>query len=77
MSQDYITNPLDSGEILKFRKELEAKVGTVYNTDELKAKFEVIGFCAPYVAVKDRETNKKGSLQFTHLPRFYFNFIAD
>lgn len=60
------------------RAELEALYGQVWSTDELRAsQYEVLGFMAPYVIVKDRETGKKGSLEFQHSPRFYFNYRAD
>ena len=77
MAEDYITNPLDSGQIAEFRKGLEAAYSDVYDMTELKEGFEVLGFLAPYVVVINRETQQKGSLQFTHMPRFYFNFVKD
>jgi hypothetical protein len=46
----------------------------VWNTEELTEEFEVIGFMAPYVIVRRRTDDKKGSLEFQHQPRFYFNF---
>jgi len=59
------------------RKRLESNhgVGNVWNTTELSAKFEVIGFMAPFCVVRDRVTGAKGSVQFQHSPRFYFNFV--
>jgi hypothetical protein len=51
--------------------------GNVWSTDELSTRFEVIGFMAPYCVVKDRQTGKKGSVQFQHSPRFYFNYVED
>lgn len=42
-----------------------------------RAKFKVIGFMAPFCVVEDRQTGKKGSVQFQHSPRFYFNYIED
>jgi len=74
---DYISNPLDSQEIIKFRKELEEKVGTVYNTTEMREAFEPVGFAAPYVVVINKMTQEKGTLEFTHMPRFYFGFVKD
>lgn len=74
---EYIPNQLDSENIAKLRKELEDEVGTVYNTTELKESFEVISFLAPFVVVIKKETQEKGTLEFTHLPRFYFNFVKD
>ena len=58
------------------RARLESLYGkdNVWNTSELSQRFEVLGFMAPYVVVRDRVTNRKGSCEFTHSPRFYFNF---
>lgn len=56
------------------REALEAEYGQVWTTDELSQNFEVIGFMAPLVAVRRRSDGKKGSLEFQHGPRFYFNF---
>lgn len=59
------------------RKRLEARHGKVWNTPELAAVFEVIGFVAPYVVVRRRADGCRGSLEFQHHPRFYFNFVLD
>jgi hypothetical protein len=60
------------------RQLLEDLYGQVWSTDELRAsQWEVIGFLAPYVVVKDKVTGKKGTLEFKHSPRFYFNYQAD
>ena len=32
---------------------------------------------APFVAVRRKSDGAKGSMEFTHSPRFYFNFVAD
>ena len=49
----------------------------VFTTDEVRELFVVHGFLAPFVMVTKKETGKKGALEFTHMPRFYFNFIED
>ena len=54
------------------REALEAQHGQVWNADELSQDFEVIGFMAPFVHRKS--DGVKGSLEFQHSPRFYFNF---
>jgi len=59
------------------REALEAQHGQVWTTDELRQEFEVIGFMAPLVAVRRRSDGRKGSLEFQHNPRFYFNFQMD
>ena len=56
------------------RAALEAQYGQVWNTEELGETFEVIGFMAPLVVVKRKSDGVKGSLEFQHNPRFYFNF---
>jgi hypothetical protein len=59
------------------RAVLEKQYGKVWNSDEIRAEFEVIGFMAPFMVVKVKSSGKKGSLEFQHDPRFYFNFIED
>jgi hypothetical protein len=59
------------------RSRLEARYGKVWDTDELRTEFEVLGFMAPFVVVKRKRDNQKGSLEFQHSPRFYFSFTAD
>jgi len=56
------------------REALEAQYGKVWSTDELAAEFEVIGFMAPLVVVVRKADGVKGSLEFQHHPRMYFNF---
>jgi len=56
------------------RAALEARHGQVWDTSELSEDFEAIGFMAPLVVVRRRSDGKKGSLEFQHQPRFYFNF---
>ena len=45
-----------------------------WNTKELQEDFTVVGFGAPFVVVVRKSDNKKGSLEFTHAPRKYFNW---
>ena len=49
----------------------------VYTTAEMSEAFDVIGFMAPIVVVRRKSDDKLGSLEFTHSPRFYFNFKED
>lgn len=56
------------------REALEAQYGQVWSTDELTEHFDVIGFMAPLVVVRRRSDGRKGSLEFQHSPRWYFNF---
>lgn len=48
-----------------------------WTTQQLQEDFTVIGFMAPYVCVERKSDGKRGSLEFTHSPRVYFNFEAD
>ena len=57
------------------REALEAEYGQVWNTSQLGEDFEVSGFAAPLVVVRRKSDGKKGSLEFQHNPRFYFNFV--
>jgi len=59
------------------RDALSRKHGQVWNTAELTTEFEVLGFMAPYVVVRRKQDGCKGSLEFQHSPRLYFNFAAD
>lgn len=59
------------------RKRLETEHGQVWDTAQLASDFEVLGFMAPYAVVHRRSDGLKGSLEFQHQPRFYFNFVAD
>lgn len=56
------------------RQALEEKYGQVWNTDELSEDFDVLGFQAPFTVVIRKSDQKKGSLEFQHSPRFYFNW---
>lgn len=60
----------------ELRKELEEKYGRVWDTDELTEEFVVEGFLAPFVTVRRKEDGVRGSMKFTHMPRFYFNFTG-
>jgi hypothetical protein len=56
------------------KADLVKRYGEVFDTTELQERFEVIGFMAPFVVARDRKTGAKGSLEFQHNPRFYFNW---
>lgn len=59
------------------RGELEAEHGPVWNTDELRAEFEVSAFRAPFAVVRRRMDGVLGSVLFQCEPRFYFAFRPD
>ena len=56
------------------REELEAQYGKVWTTDNLSKDFTVHSFSAPFCTVTSRITGKKGTLEFQHRPRYYFDF---
>ena len=59
------------------REFLEAQHGQVWDTQELQADFSVQGFMAPFIGVVRKSDGSKGSMEFQHAPRFYFNFKED
>lgn len=71
------TAPHNERFLMTDREQAEAKHGQVWNTTELQEDFQVISFMAPYVKVKRKLDNQNGSMEFTHSPRFYFDFAAD
>ena len=70
-----INSEVETDDIDIERKRLEEKYGEVWNTTELQENFEVTGFMAPYCGVKRKSDGKKGTVEFQHTPRFYFNFV--
>ena len=59
------------------REALEAAYGQVWDTQQLTEDFELIGFMAPLVVVRRKVDGVKGSLEFQHVDRLYFNFQVD
>ena len=59
------------------RQETEAQHGQCWDTTELQRDFTVTGFLAPYVVVTRKSDGVKGTLQFQHSPRLYFNWSAE
>ena len=59
------------------REALAAQYGQVWDTDEMCAEFDAIGFMAPLISVRRKSDGKKGSLTFQHNPRFYFGWQED
>lgn len=45
-----------------------------WDTYTLQMDYEVEGFQAPYVVVTRKSDGKRGSLRFTHRPRWYYDF---
>lgn len=48
-----------------------------WDTTALQHDFIVHAFSAPFVVVTRKSDGVRGTLQFTHAPRVYFNFVAD
>jgi len=59
------------------REALEAKYGEVYDTRQMQEVFKALGFGAPFIMVERKSDGVKGSLEFQHDPRYYFNFQAN
>jgi hypothetical protein len=56
------------------RESLEAVYGDVWDANQLREQFEVLGFLAPLVIVHRKTDGVKGTVLFQHSPRFYFQF---
>ena len=68
----------EAAEIVKnpTREDYEVIHGEVWDTAELQRDFHVKSFLAPLVIVERKSDGQRGTLDFTHWPRFYFNFRA-
>lgn len=58
------------------REALEAEHGQVWDTNQLRESYEVLGFAAPLVVVRRKSDGVKGSLFFQNSPRLYYGFEA-
>lgn len=56
------------------KEELQETYDEVLTTDEMREKYEVIGFGAGFCVVRRKVDGVRGSLDFQHSPRFYFDF---
>lgn len=54
-----------------------AKASQRWNTEELARDFTVHSFSAPFVIVTRKADGVRGTMEFVHMPRFYFGFVAD
>jgi len=61
------------------RKSLQKRYGqdNVWTTAEIEAEFKVQGFGGGIVVVTRKSDGKLGTLDFDHMPRFYYNFKED
>ena len=48
--------------------------GQTWDKQELLEDFNVVAFCAPFVVAIRKSDGVKGSLEFTHSPRFYYGW---
>ena len=48
-----------------------------WDTQSLQRDFKVLNILAPFVAVVRRADQRVGTLEFTHNPRLYYNFVPD
>jgi len=72
-----INSTVESDDVIAERQRLEAQRGQIWDATQLAEDFDVLGFMAPYAVVRRRSDGRKGSLEFQHQPRFYFNFVLD
>lgn len=59
------------------RAKLEAKYGEVMTTSEMLEFYTVEGFLSPYVVCRRKANGKRGTLMFSHAPRYYFSWQED
>ena len=57
-----------------FREEFSQLDREMFVVLLLDGKNQVLGFLAPFVVVRRKSDGRKGSLTFSHSPRFYFSF---
>ena len=65
---------MEDSDVREARLRLEREYGEVWDTQQLTERFQVVAFLAPYAEVIRREDGQAGFVEFTHRPRFYFNF---
>ena len=54
---------------------MDTQENKTWTTTELQQDFSVEGFGSGIVVVRRHSDNVRGSLDFTHSPRTYFNFV--
>jgi hypothetical protein len=55
--------------------DLAVEEGPVWDTSRATLDFDFLVFAAPFVLVRRRVDGVEGTLEFTHDPRRYFNFV--
>jgi hypothetical protein len=72
------TEKLRRGMIASGKPERDlAKATQRWTTEEMSRDFKVDSFLAPFVFVTRKADGVQGTLEFTHSPRLYFNFVPD
>ena len=56
------------------KAELISRYGKIWNTDEATNLYTFHSFLAPFATVTRKKDGKKGTLRFTHSPRYYYDF---
>jgi hypothetical protein len=65
MIKDYGRSPDEVNEVAEEK----------WTTDEMQRDFTVHSFSAPFITVTRKSDGTKGTLEFGHSPRIYFNFV--
>ncbi len=61
----------------EIRRSLDERHGQVWTTAQLQEQFIIVGFSMGLVVVRRKSDGTTGSLDFTHIPRFYHSFVED
>lgn len=73
-----MSSPADYVDVLRAVRVAEINSSPVpegaLTTDQMREQYDVLGFAAPYVVVTRKSDGVKGTLEFKHQPRWYFNF---
>lgn len=69
-----VCDPKEFIEYANKREELTKEHGQVWSTEEMRKDFTVQGFGGGYCIAIRKADNVRGAFEFTHAPRFYFNF---
>ena len=59
------------------RAKLEEKYGEVMTTSMMQSLYDVEGFLAPFIVCRRKSDGKRGTLMFSHAPRYYFSWEED
>ena len=64
---------IDSGKTYEMMAEAKHK----WNTEQIQNEYVIHNFLAPFVSVTRKCDGTKGTMMFTHHPRWYFNFVPN